>query len=111
MADLHLTMISPLLIAKMDHYLKQTHEYPNRSALVSDVMDRFLLYQDEAFLKFMPDTIRILSEDAVQKEAKWRGDALNLMLETVHKCVDLLNSIWAVLRNETVPNEDENEEL
>lgn len=111
MADLHLTMISPLLIAKMDNYLKHTHKYPNRSALVSDVMDRYLFYNDEAFLKFMPDTIRILSEDAVHKEAKRRGDLLNLVLETVHKCMDLLRAIWTIIDNEDVSDKDENEEF
>lgn len=75
------------------------------------MLRQHLLCKNKAFIDMLPDTTRILSEDAVHKEAKKRGDLLELTLITIQKNTKLLEAIWGLLNNTGNIEDDENDDF
>lgn len=111
MSELRIVNVPRGLISQLDEYLIQSPKYPDRSSLVVAMLRQNLLYKNRAFIEMLPDTTRILSEDAVHKEAKKRGDLLDLTLATIQKNTELLNAIWNVMNNAGDLEDDENGEF
>ncbi|MFT9057499.1 MAG: hypothetical protein ABF449_13005 [Ethanoligenens sp.] len=111
MAELRIVNVPQGLISQLDEYLSESPKYPDRSSLVVAMLRQNLLYKNRAFIEMLPDTTRILSEDAVHKEAKKRGDLLEITLAAIHKNTELLEAIWNVLNNAGDLEDDENDDF
>lgn len=111
MAELRIVNVPQGLINQLDEYLAESTKYPNRSSLVVAMLRQHLLCKNKAFIDMLPDTTRILSEDAVHKEAKKRGDLLELTLITIQKNTKLLEAIWGLLNNTGNIEDDENDDF
>ncbi|MFT8890086.1 MAG: hypothetical protein ABF904_14955 [Ethanoligenens sp.] len=111
MAELRIVNVPRRLINQLDEYLSESPKYPDRSSLVVAMLRQNLLYKNRAFIEMLPDTTRILSEDATHKEAKKRGDLLEITLAAIHKNTELLEAIWNVLNNAGDLEDDENDDF
>lgn len=86
-------------------------KFPDRSAYIINALELHMLYNDSAFIRLLPDTLRILVEDIIAKEIKKHGDLLELALISIQKDTESRQQLWRLLNNDNVPESDENDDF
>ncbi|MFT9078715.1 hypothetical protein [Ethanoligenens sp.] len=81
--------------------------FPDRSAFIINALEIYMLYTDSIFIRMMPDTVRLLTEDVISNELKRRGDLIEINITAIAKITKLLHIIWGLFNNETAPDDTE----
>lgn len=86
-------------------------KFPDRSAFIINALETYMLYTDSTFIRLLPDTTRILTEEVIAKEIKRRGDLIELDLAAIAKAMKLMEVIWHLFNNDSAPEGDENDDF
>jgi hypothetical protein len=73
-------------------------DFPDRSTFLVAVLQEYCLLHDNYFIHCLPDTIRILAEDAMKKHEKRYEDLLRIALKSIlesnrinRQLIDIIN--------------------
>jgi hypothetical protein len=104
MAELKIKNIPQGLIDKINTLFEQS-KHPDRSSFLVAALEDYCLYHDQYFMHTLPDTIRILAEDIMKKEAKKNAELLQYTLSSVNNCGHLMQQIIDVISYENTEDD------
>lgn len=87
------------LISRLDELTMQS-KYHDRSAFVVAALKEYCLYHDCYFMHCLPDVVRILVQDEMQKEAKQSKELLQYSLKTINSCNKTMEQLYAILSDD-----------
>lgn len=93
------------LINSLDEISAQKN-FPDRSALIRDILQKYVQFGDGYLVKELPDTVRILVNDVLKDYPEKFSELLKYTLKLSEENVCLLNKINAVFDTESEQNED-----
>ena len=105
MPELRIVNVPKELISNINMLFEKS-EYSDRSSFLVAVLKDYCLYHDEYFIHCLPNTVKILAEDYIRKEAKNKENLLQLSLAAIHKSNKLLKQFCDILNLENEENEE-----
>jgi hypothetical protein len=109
MSDLKISNVPKPLIDKINSLAEQS-KYRDRSEFMIAALQDYCLFHDRYFMHCMPDTIRILSENLIKKDAKKDADLLEYALKTINASNNLMQQLCNILSGEDEPEHTEIED-
>ena len=95
MADVKIKNVSPEMIAQLDRLVVRLG-YSDRSALMKDVLQKYIMLHDDLFLELLPDMTRIMINDALKEYPEKLRTLLQYVLDKQEKTDEILTKIVAV---------------
>ncbi len=95
MADIKIKNASPEMIAQLDRLVVRLG-YSDRSALMKDVLQKYIMLHDDLFLELLPDMTRAMVNDTLKEYPEKLRTLLQYVLEKQEKTDELLMKIAAV---------------
>ena len=99
MADLKIKNADPRLVAALDEIVKQK-QYADRSELMRDVLEKYVLFGDKYYTKELPETIKSLLHDSLNEYPEKLSKLLQYTLELVNENTRLLHKIEQLFGDE-----------
>ena len=100
MNNLKILNVSDDVIKSLDSIVIQKG-YSDRSALIRDILQKYVQFGDEFLVKELPSTVRILVTDSLKSYPEKLSELLKYTLKTLDENVRLLNKIDAVFYTES----------
>lgn len=96
MPDIKIKNVPQSLVNKIDTLAAQARA-PDRSSFLVGVLQEYCLYHDQYFIHCLPDTVRILAEDAANREREKVQKQLEYTLATAASCNKMMEQLYAIL--------------
>jgi hypothetical protein len=84
MPEIKIKGIPQELLDNIDSLVRLS-DYSDRSAFLIAVLSDYCLYHDNYFMHCLPDTIRILAEDAMKREEKQHEKLLQCAVKSINE--------------------------
>lgn len=105
MSDLKILNVPDDVIKNLDSIVIQKG-YSDRSALIRDILQKYVQFGNTFLVNELPSTVRILVADTLKEYPEKLSELLKYTLKLSEENVRLLNKIDTVFDTESEQNED-----